>query len=37
MGANKLGIGLDEVVEGNMRKIEARKVNGTLHGSGDDR
>lgn len=37
MTAERLGIPLSEVAQINLDKLAARKVNGTLHGDGDDR
>lgn len=34
---NKLGLGLDEVMEANLTKLHSRKQRGVIRGSGDER
>lgn len=35
--ASEIGVGLDDIAEGNLSKLASRKERGVLGGSGDDR
>ena len=35
--AHDLGYSLEDIIEGNVEKLKARKVAGTIKGSGDSR